>query len=253
MENKFYDINKFPKGYGILLFPISIARIDNRTGQDPQQCLEYVEHFSPSKVSEPKIGLNVVYGDYLYLHSQERASDLKQRFMNLVLRHKNAFQKIIKKNSKNFQIQHAFSYQVWNSLYLNYDGDFGSDFRKFKKVYEKDELFQKYLSQDTEYANRELTEDQVNFFLEEFLLLYLISKGKISLPNEYVQGREKWILWCYPGVPMKGQAYTYQINFLNLNTSENPYQNHSYDLAAKKLIDYMKIDLEKYNYSYTDL
>ncbi len=250
MKNGFYDINKLPKNYGVLVFPISISRTDNGTGQDPAQCLKYIEHFSPSKVVEPKIGLNIVYGDFLYLHSEEQARTLKQKFMNLVLKHKNTFQKLIEKEQERFQIQHAFSYEVWNQLYLSYDGDFNSDFREFKKMYEKDILFQKYVKEDAEYAKRELTDDQINFFLEEYLMFYLISKKKVSLPNEYVQGREQWVLWCYPGIPMKGQVYTYQKNFLNLDTVENLYQNHSYDLQSKKLVDNLKIDLRVYNYSY---
>ncbi len=251
MQNSFHDINKLPKTYGILVFPISIARTDNGTGQDPKQCLEYIQYFSPSKVIEPKIGLNMVYGDFLYLHSQEPARNLKQKFMNLVLKHKNTFQKLIKKERERFQIQHAFSYGVWNQLYLSYDGDFNSDFREFKKMYENDSLFQKYVKEDAEYAKRELDEDQINFFLEEYFMFYLISKKRITLPNEYIQGREQWVLWCYPGKPIKGQIYTYQKNFLNLDAPENPYRNHSYDLESKKLIDNMKIDLESYNYSYS--
>jgi hypothetical protein len=132
-KNTFYDINKLPKEYGILVFPISLARIDNRTGQDPEQCLEYVKHFSPGKVSEPKIGLNMVYGDFLYLHSREEAKTLKQRFMSVVLNHKNAFKKLLAKEYNRFQIQHGFSYEVWNQLYLDYGGDFDADFRRFKK------------------------------------------------------------------------------------------------------------------------
>lgn len=252
MRNDFHDINKLPKTYGILVFPISIARTDNRTGQDPNQCLEYIQHFSPNKVIEPRMGLNTVYGDFLYLHSQEPARNLKQKFMNLVLKHKNTFQKLIKKERERFQIQHAFSYEVWNQLYLSYDGDFDSDLRKFKKMYGGDLIFQKYVKDDVAYAKREMNDDQISFFLEEYFMFYLISKKKISLPNEYIQGREQWVLWCYPGKPIKGQIYTYQKNFLNLDAPENPYQNHSYDLESKKLVDNMKIDLESYNYSYSE-
>jgi hypothetical protein len=244
----FYDINKLPKDYGILVFPISISRMENNTGQSAEQCFQYVNHFSPKKVSEPKIGLNMIYGDGLYMHSGESAGTLKQKFMNLVLKHKNAFQKLIKKNFHDFQIQHAFSYEVWNQLYLSYEGDFDTEFKKFKKIYESDKLFQKYIQEDAEFVRRELDIHQLNFFLEEALILYLLSKKKISLPNEYIQGREKWVLWCYPGVPLKCVVYTYQKNFFNFDTPENPYQNHTYDLTAKKLINFLEIDLEKYNY-----
>lgn len=248
--HNFHDINKLPKGYGVLVFPISIVRAENETGQTPSQCMEYVEHFSPSKVSEPKIGLNMVYGDFLYLHSSEPAANLKDRFMTIVLKHKNGFQKILAKKWQNLQIQHAFSYEVWNQLYLSYHGDFASDFARFKQLYEKDSSFQKYVAEDTDYVGRTLDEHQVNFFLEEHFMFYLLVKGKVSLPNEYIMGREEWILICYPGMPLKSDMYIYQLNPLKLDAPQNPYQNHRYDLANKVLVDFTKIDLEAYNYKY---
>ena len=133
-KNTFYDINKLPKEYGILVFPISLARTENNTGQSAKECLDYIVHLATDKVSETKIGLNMVYGDFLYLHSKEEASTLKQRFMNLVLNHKNAFQNLIQKDQQRFQIQHGFSFEVWNQLYLSYQGHFDCDFRKFKAV-----------------------------------------------------------------------------------------------------------------------
>lgn len=249
-KNTFFDINKLPKDWGILVFPISIARIDNRTGQDPQQCFDYLSIFSPSKVLVPKIGVNMIYGDYLYLHSKEEASSLKQKFMSMVMRHKNAFQNLLRKDHQRYQIQNAFSYEVWNQLYLSYEGDFSADIGRIKEIYKNDPLFQKYLKEDTDHCGRELTEDQINFFLEEHLMSYLLSKKQITLPNEYIQGREKWVLWCYPGAPLKAMTYLYQLNPFGLDAIENDYQNHTYDLEAKKLVDFMRIDLETYNYKY---
>lgn len=249
-NNTFFDINKLPKEYGILVFPISLARTGDKNGQSPLECFEYVKHFSPSKVSAPKIGLNMVYGDFLYLNSKDEATVLKHRFTKNVLSHKNAFQKIITKEQDRFQIQHAFSYEVWNQLYLDYDGDFNDELLRLKDYYLKSEELQKCIKDDVEYCNRELTEEQLNFFLEEHLLFYLISKGKVRLPNEYIQGREKWILWCYPGRPLKGEIYLYQKNYLNIDNPQNPYQNSRYDLESKKLIDFTRIDLDTYNYKY---
>lgn len=249
-NNTFYDINKLPKEYGILVFPISLARTENGTGQSPKQCHEYIVHLATDKVADTKIGLNMVYGDFLYFHSKEVASTLKQKFMNLVLNHKNAFQKIIQKDHQRFQIQHGFSFEVWNQLYLDYQGDFDADFRRFKAASLDDDIFKKYLQEDAEYCGRELTEEQLNFFLEEHFMFYLISKGKVTLPNQYIQGREEWILWCYPGKPLKGQVYVYQQNPLKLSNPKNIYENCVYDLEAKKLIDFTRIDLETYNYQY---
>jgi len=249
-KNTFYDINKLPKEYGILVFPISLARTENSTGQDPKQCHEYVVHLTTDKVSDTKIGLNMVYGDFLYLHSKEVASTLKQKFMSIVLNHKNAFQNIIKKDKQRFQIQHGFSFEVWNQLYLDYKGDFDSDFRQFKASALEDEKFMRYLQDDAAYCGRELTEEQLNFFLEEHFMFYLASKGLVGFPNDYIQGREEWVLWCYPGKSLKAQVYVYQLNPLRLSNKKNIYENCVYDLESKKLIDFTRIDLDTYNYKY---
>ncbi len=250
-KNTFFDINKFPKGYGILVFPISLARVEHRTGQSPVQLIEYLKHFSPAKISDPKIGLNLVYGDSLYLNSRKPATELKGKFMNLILRHNNGFKNLLNKEKDRFQIQQAFSYEVWNQLYLDYKGaNIEQNFIDFKKWYLGDVLFQKYVKEDAVFCGREITPEQENFFLEEHFLFYLVAKKQIFFPNEYIQGREEWVLWCYPGVPLKGQVYVYQQNPLELDVPENPYQNCSYDLESKKLIDFTRIDLETYNYKY---
>lgn len=192
----------------------------------------------------------MIYADFLYMNSEERADTLKQKFMSVVLKHKNWFQKLLAKEWDRFQIQHAFSYEVWNQLYLSYRGDFNSDFHLIKKWYQEDMEFQKYLQEDAIHCDgRTLSDSQINFFLEEHLMLYLISKKQVTLPNEYVQGREKWVLWCYPGVPLKWQIYLYQKNPLKLESVENIYQNHFYNLESKKLIDFTKIDLKTYDYA----
>lgn len=250
-KRQFFDINKLPKDYGILFFPISISRAENNNGQTPEQCFDYLSHFSPKKISAPKIGLNMIYGDFLYMHSRDSASSLKAKFMSIVLKHKNGFQKIIKKHWNELQIQHAFAFQVWNQLYLDYkDRDFALDFANIKKIYQQDEYFQKLVRDDAIFCNREINDEQLNFFLEEHLMFYLISKKRVSLSNEYVQGREQWILYCYPGVPLKGQIYLYQKNFFKLSAPENIYENCAYDLQSKLLVDLTKIDLDTYNYSW---
>lgn len=250
-KNTFFDISKFPKDYGILVFPISIARMEHGNGQSAPLCIEYLKHFAPNKISEPKVGLNMIYGDYLYMHSQEPAAGLKSKFMTLIMKHKNGFMKLLQKEKTRFQIHQAFSFEVWNQLYLSYKGgDFGDDFNDFKKWYKTDKVFQKYLKDDAEYCKRELTSEQIDFFLEEHFILYQFAKKRFSFPNEYVNDREKWVLWCYPGKPLKGTIYVYQKNPLNLSVPENPYENCTYDLEAKKLIDFNRIDLETYNYKY---
>lgn len=242
-KNVFYDINKLPSEKGLLLFGLSMNRLFR--GQSPEECVEYIRHFHTAKVSKPLIGLNFIYSDFLYLYSEKPAPELKDSFMNQTISHKNGIQKLLEKNNLDFQIQHAFNYMVWNQLYVG-TRDFQLLFNSLKKIYESDEKFQKYIKEDSEKYGREMNENQVNFLLEEILMLYLLTKNQVKLPNEYIEGQQKWILFCYPGRPLKSTVYLYQLNPFKLNWSENPYQNAHFDLEAKQLVDFDRVDLETY-------
>jgi hypothetical protein len=241
--NHFFDINKLPAEKGLLLFGLSMSKLSNR--QSAERCLEDIRHFSPSKVSKPLIGLNFIYSDFLYLYSDKPAPELKNTFMNEVITHRNSIQKLVEKNFIEFQIQHAFNYLVWNQLYVG-TKDFNQLFAKLKSIYKDDEKFQKYLKEDCEVFEKELKENQVNYFLEEALMIYLLNKNEIKLPNDYVENNQKWILFCYPGRPIKTIVYLHQLNPFELEWKESPYQNSFYDLEAKELVDFSRVDLDSY-------
>ena len=238
--NEFFDINKLPLEKGILVFPISMSRIS--TSQNAKSCWEHLRIFSPDKIIKPLVGLNIIYSDFLYLYSDEKASELKSKFSQLVINHKNEFNKIINKNK--FYIQQAFSFTTWNQLYLECK-EFTSYFGDLKQIYRKDKKFQKYIQDDLKSAKKQkLDENQLNFFLEEILMSYLITKGKVRLQNEFVRDQQKWVLYCYPGKPLKSQIYLFQQNFFKLNNPTNDYQAAFYDLEEKKLYDFNRVDLE---------
>jgi hypothetical protein len=69
------------------------------------------------------------------------------------------------------------------------------------------------------------------------------------LPNEFIEGNQKWILFCYPGKPLKSTVYFYQLNPFKLDWKENPYQNACYDLENKKLYDFDRLDIETFDFS----
>ncbi len=241
--NQFFDINKLPSEEGILVFPISMSRISN--SQNAKNCWKYMKIFSPNKILKPLVGLNFIYGDYLYFNSNEKASKLKNKFMPLVLSHRNEFLKTISKNP--FYIEQAFSFTTWNQALLECK-DYITLLGELKKFYKKDKSFQKYLKEDFERTRKKkLDENQLNFFLEEILLFYLITKGKMLFRNNYIQGHEKWILWCYPGKPLKSQIYLTQINLFGFHNKKNKFETCFYDLEEKKLYDFSRIDLDTLN------
>lgn len=103
------------------------------------------------------------------------------------------------------------------------------------------------MKEDCDEFEQEVGENQISFFLEETLMFYLLTKNQVKLPNEYIENQQKWVLFCYPGRPLKSTVYLYQLNPFNLDWSENPYQNAFYDLEVKHLIKYEDVDLETYS------
>jgi len=249
-ENKFHDVGRFPSEEGHVLFPISMSRISN-TSQNAKKYLKYIEHLNekiPKTTSvKAKVGGVFIYTESLYLNSSDPSNELKSRLFPLMNSHKNAMINLISRHK--IFIQDAFSYISWAQLYINYNGDFTSDLGKLKKLYKKDKLLQKYLREDfSKLDNKKYSfdENQINFFLEEHLMVYLLQKGKITIPNNFINGHEKWILMTYPGKPLKAQVYIFQLNPLNLSNPKNKYENSYYDLDEKKLYKYTEINLEAY-------
>ncbi len=78
LTNRFFNINELPAEPGILVFPISMSKIAN--AQSATRCYEFMLNFSPDKISESNVGLNIVYSDLLYLNSKESADTLKWSF-----------------------------------------------------------------------------------------------------------------------------------------------------------------------------
>lgn len=239
-ENKVFDINRLPPEPGILFFLVSMSRIS--TGQRAKQMWEYWRIFSPDKIVKPMVGINTVYTDFLYFNSDEPAKTLKSKFMNTSLAHKNEFLRILRRNP--MWIEEFFSFSVWNQMLLEAK-DFCNYIGQLKKLYDRDPLFQKYVAQDIAYFTDAVPEKtNIDFILEETLMYYLVAKGKVKLRNDIVRGHEKWILWCYPGKPLKSMLYIQQVNPFRLSNPDNEYEHALYDLEEQKLYDAMKLDIE---------
>lgn len=244
-QNEFFDINKLPKDWGILVFPISMSRISN--SQNAAVCWDYLSHFNPKKVSVPQYGLNLLYGDALYMNTEdESASRLKKRYAELINSHKNAFDKIVAKHlTTDIQIPKAINYTSWFQVYLM-TNNFYIRFNEIRQILMQDETFVECLTEDSELFGKKLDESQIDFFVEEHLLFYFLVYGEISLDNKYVENREKWLLIAYPGMPPKALVYLVQQNPLNLQT-DNPYIGQ-YNLENKRFYDFKRLDLDTWNY-----
>lgn len=240
-QEDLHDINKFPATWGILLFPISMSRIDN--SQSPQVYEDFLKFFT-SKIQSPKIGIHFFYTEGLYMNFEEKAYETKNAFIQKMVNHKNGIKKILKKNYLEFQIEKAFTFQSWFQMCLS-SNDFISVLKQAKDFYESDARFQELIKQDAESIGRVLNEKQLQFFLEEFVFSYLAMYGKFEISNPYVEGKEEWELLAYPGKPFLSQIYFVQKNILGLAKKDKAYIGH-YDLTEKKYYDFLKIDVDNF-------
>jgi len=241
-KNEFFGINKLPNGQGITVVGISMPLIGNR--QSPKECIKSTNHIIP-KIKESGVGAVILYTDSLYLNSNEKASILKTKFQKVIEDHKRGYLKLIKRNVN--IIPKAFSFTTWGQILLDCP-DFTDYFKELKKIYSKDKIFQKYVKEDIIITGRRVNDNHVNYILEEVLLDYLMTKGKVRLQNDFVGDRQGWILNSYHGKPHKSHAYLYQKNFFKLK-SNNQFENCWYDLNAKILYDFNNLDIDSFDFS----
>ncbi|TXH07981.1 MAG: hypothetical protein E6Q06_00940 [Candidatus Moraniibacteriota bacterium] len=240
-KNQFFDINKFPKEWGIIIFPISMSRISNT--QSPQTCVDALDFFL-DKISVNKVGANFLYSEGLYMNFEKEAYETKNRFAQSVVSHMGGVRRLVVKNYRKFQIEAAFRFDSWFQMYLSHN-DFFSVFGKIKNFYESDKEFRKYVALDAHEQGKELSPEQINFYLEEHTFAYLLLNRQLRLQNDFVNGHEEWILLAYPGKPPLGQIYLFQKDPLSIGKASNPYKGQ-YDLVEKKFIDYNKVDLSSF-------
>lgn len=240
-KNVFFDINKFPKEWGLIVFPISMSRISN--AQSPQACIDALDFFL-DKVSVNKVGANFLYSEGLYMNFEKEAYETKNRFAQSSVSHMGGVRKLIAKNYRKFQIESAFHFDSWFQMYLSHN-DFFSVFSKIKSFYESDKEFRRYVTLDAQEQGKELSPEQISFYLEEHTFVYLLLNRQMRLQNDFVGGHETWTLLAYPGRPPRGQIYLFQQDPLKINSDSNPYKGQ-YDLVERKFIDYGKVELDSF-------
>jgi hypothetical protein len=248
MQNKkeqFYDINQLPTEEGIFFMGISMNRIGNT--QSPEKCFEDLKWLDTKIKKTDGIGMVTWYGDYLYFHSDEPASLLRDRYKELMLSHKNGFMNIISKD--NVWIKKAFSFYTFGQVMIDNSDIFPKALQIILDLYDQDDQFRKYVHEDCEIANHGLGEKEKMFILEEVTAIYLAAKGKLNFNNRFVHGTEKWVLHMYPGKPLKSEVYVFQKNPLKLSNAKNMYENSYYDLTDRKLYNYQDIDISTFDFT----
>lgn len=244
-KNIFYDINKFPKDWGIIVMPISMSRIAN--SQSPQACMEAIEHLR-QKITANRVGAHFIYSEGLYMNLQENVCEKKNHYAQNAVSHMQGIRRIVEKNYMKYQIDNAFSFDSWFQMYLSHKSFFNV-LSVVKEFYAKDVEFQKQVALDAKEQGKELTEKQIDFYLEEHTFAYLLYNRQLTLRNDFVNNRQAWVFFCYPGTPPRGAIYLYQQDPCKINGDSNPYKGQ-YDWTKKKFVDYRNVDLEAYSVNY---
>ena len=230
----FYDINKFPAN-GYLIFPLSMSRL--QTGQAAEQIYNDLVFFN-KKI--PKISLDVIflYTAGLYMHSEEKATDVRQKIIGQMLDHKAKLLSIILK--KREFVPQAFHFITWDSVLLNTE-KFSETLLALKKLRKSDKEFQKLLEIDLK--EKQKNETTFTFLIEEITITHLLRQKFIPL-NHALATSEGWRLIVYPGDYMKADAYAYRKGFLPRNKAikkDDVFSHAHYDLNKRLLIDFDKL------------
>lgn len=242
--NKFFDINHFPSDEGILLFGISMNRIGNL--QSPAKNFEYIQHLDKKIIRTEGIGLVTLFSELLYFNSEKSAFDLKNNFINLMMNYRQNFLSIISKDTS--WIKKAFSFITFGQVVLDNSDIYKYCLQTTMDLYKTNHIFKRCIDFDVKSTKKAEQEEMARLFiLEEITLFYLFAKGKVRLNNEFVK-HPKWLLQCYPGKPLMSEVYLFQMNPLNLENRDNKYENCFYDLEAKILYDYTKIDINNFDF-----
>lgn len=241
--NEFNDITRLSTKPGITVLGISMPKIDG--DQKPSVCLEASHHLI-SKITKSNVGATIVYGDGLYMYSDQSAVELKTKHQKLIEEHKSGYLRLIEKDLG--MIPKAFSFQTWSQLMLDTQ-NFNNLFLKLKDIYKVDDVYKKYVKLDIKQAGKVFDNNSINYILEETLLDYLVAKGVTKLHNDYVEGHENWVLHVYHGKPHRSSIYLHQQNFFDLHNSKNEYEDSWYDMLNKKIYHYNRLDIETFDFS----
>ena len=229
-----HDINKLPSD-GYLIFPLSMSRLQG--GQSREECYKAIEYFE-SKIKEIGVDGVFLYTNGLYYNNDEAALIVRKRTNNQMLQHKNALNILVSKNKK--YVPQAMHFLPWDYVVLN-SPRFTEFYEILKKLKENDQEFNKFLAEGLK--DRENTEANISFLIEEIVVSHIIRQEMIEFPKTLVK-QDNFRLILYPGSYFKADLYQWKKNILPKNKDcKNPYSGSQYDLEKNILYKFDEIDI----------
>lgn len=237
-------LEKFPNKEWAIIAPISLSKVLN--DQSPENIKETLYDLLP-KVKTPGISVSILHTTSLYgkfdwdYRKWERITEQTNRTLI---------------NSLSTEVTKPLAINMNYLQFINRSQlrllalvDIEWCFNKLSDIYENDSEFQELMKLDCQECNRELSNEQINFFLEEHLITTLVSRNKIIISQTLVQN-PKWQLRMYPGAPLRHQVYMMQkriwLGSPNYKNWIQQYEYSWYNSENKLMYDMSKIDLDTY-------
>jgi len=243
MKKEHFDIKKVP-GDGFLIFPLSMSRLS--TSLSSEKLYGFLEFFEEKLICKCKsCDVILLYTNDLYLNSDEKAYQLREKILEQMLNHKSAFQSLLLK--RNRFVPSAFHFIPWDYTLLN-SLNFNSERARLNICMNNDPLFRAALSQDLQFAKREITESNIAFLIEELVVSHLLMEKEVHF-SPRLSKADGWRLLCYPGDPPFSLIYLWKKNFLgnrsDMEKSHQLFARSFYNMESKILIDFNLTSIEE--------
>lgn len=217
-----HDINQLPAD-GYLVFALSMSRLSN--AQNAEECYKALEFFE-NKIT--KLGLDVIflYTNGLYYNNNDSALEVRKKTNGQMIAHSNSIRNIIVKKRK--YLPQAMHFLPWDYVILNCP-EYQEYYEKLKKLDKEDSEFHKLLLEALK--EREESEANLNFLIEEIAVTHVIRQKSIEFPKTLVK-KDNYRLIIYPGPPLKADIYQWSKKVLPQNKDFDFYDTH-YDFSKK--------------------
>lgn len=238
------DILELPKQPGLMIFPISMAKIQGE--QSPKKIFNFiVEKVLQKMWKGDPISVLIIYSTSFYeRYNVNLGKDMKQ----LAKDHESELKKLI--SGVSYLEKSAYSYMDWDEFIDKYI-DRKKLFEARDYLYKfslEDEQFGNYLLSDIARLKKQDNDDGRLFILEEAVLFYMILKEyKFTFKDDFTKNMNRWILLCYSGFALKVFAYLHQKNYFKVTDAKNIFQDTFYDFKSNFLYRYPELDIDKYN------
>lgn len=224
-----HDLNRI-SDEGYLIIPLSMSRMAAGHGQDPEWCYEVLQYFA-AKLDTYSNDVVFLYTDGLYYNSETVSFEQRKKLSQQTLNHVTALRNLITK--KREFMPGAVHYLPFDYVVMN-SSKFTQQLQLLRDREAHDATFREALASDL--SDREYTEANRNFLLEEIVVSHLLRQHMVELPRTLVR-RDIWRLLVYAGPAIAGDVYQVQHRVLSQTDKINPFALAHYDFERKYIID----------------